>query len=279
MAGAARAAPPAYVAAAATLRREFATIRASMAELRALHGRAALTSFDDTASRDAEVEAATRGVTSALRAAEAKIAALAAPPTLAGAASPSDAEDRVRTNVRRTLAGELQALSLQFRREQKDYLSKLQRARGGGGGGTGAAATNGGWDALLDGAGRTASMDSGGASPSGGGGAFSVQQTARAERLARAAAERDRDVAAVVTSIADLAQIVKDLGVLVIEQGTVLDRIDYNIETVAVRVEDGARQLKRAERSQRAGRLALCIMLLAAAVIFMLLIIVLKAVF
>ena len=39
------------------------------------------------------------------------------------------------------------------------------------------------------------------------------------------------------------------------------------------------RQLVRAEKTQRAGRLVLCIMLLAAMVLFMLLIILLRAIF
>jgi hypothetical protein len=41
----------------------------------------------------------------------------------------------------------------------------------------------------------------------------------------------------------------------------------------------GVRQLVRAEKTQRAGRLVLCIMLLAAMVLFMLLIILLRAIF
>ena len=246
-----------YVAAAAQVRADMSAIRTRMAELKALHGRAALTSFDDTAGRDAEVDAATRGVTAAFRAAEARLVAVGAP---ARAGAPAD--DRVQANVRRTLAAELQALSLAFRKQQKEYLSKLQREKGGGGGG-GAHA----WDDLLDGAGREASVDSETASPT------------LAATTARAAAERDRDVAAVVQSIHDLGAIVKDLGVLVIEQGTVLDRIDHNIETVATRVADGARQLARAEKSQRAGRMVMIIMLLAALVVLMLLIVVLRALF
>ncbi len=46
------------------------------------------------------------------------------------------------------------------------------------------------------------------------------------------AQERDREVRNIVQSINDLAQIMKDLSVLVIDQGTIVDRIDYNMEQV-----------------------------------------------
>ena len=46
-----------------------------------------------------------------------------------------------------------------------------------------------------------------------------------------------------------------------------------------LKTKTGVRQLVRAEKTQRAGRLVLCIMLLAAMVLFMLLIIVLRAIF
>lgn len=46
------------------------------------------------------------------------------------------------------------------------------------------------------------------------------------------AQERDREVRNILQSINDLAQIMKDLSVLVIDQGTIVDRIDYNMEQV-----------------------------------------------
>lgn len=57
--------------------------------------------------------------------------------------------------------------------------------------------------------------------------------------------EREREIEQVVESVNELAQIMKDLSVLVIDQGTIIDRIDYNIQNVAASVEEGYKQLQK----------------------------------
>ena len=75
-------------------------------------------------------------------------------------------------------------------------------------------------------------------------------------------ATRDHEINTLVSSIEELSQIFKELAVLVIDQGTILDRIDYNMEQVVEKVEDGVVELERAEELQKSARPRWCICIL-----------------
>lgn len=87
------------------------------------------------------------------------------------------------------------------------------------------------------------------------------------EQNTQVIAEREEEVNKIVRSIVDLNEIFKDLANMVHEQGTVLDRIDYNIEQTQVQVQEGYKQLQKAERYQRNNRKMHCILILAATII------------
>ena len=71
----------------------------------------------------------------------------------------------------------------------------------------------------------------------------------------------------------EVAHIFKELAVLVIDQGTILDRIDFNMETVSDRVHNATEQLQRAERSSKKARPIKCVLalLFIIAILFVLL--------
>lgn len=59
---------------------------------------------------------------------------------------------------------------------------------------------------------------------------------------------RDREVTEIANSIASLAELFKDLSILVIDQGTLLDSIEYNIEQASVHVAEAVKELDVATR-------------------------------
>ncbi|EDW30532.1 GL26795 [Drosophila persimilis] len=94
------------------------------------------------------------------------------------------------------------------------------------------------------------------------------------EENSKLAEHREQEVTKIVKSINDLNDIFKDLGHMVQEQGTVLDRIDYNVEQTQTRVSEGLRQLHKAEMYQRKNRKMCIILVLAAITFFMLLLLI-----
>jgi syntaxin 16 len=59
---------------------------------------------------------------------------------------------------------------------------------------------------------------------------------------------RDREITSIAESIADLAGLFRDLNIMVIDQGTLLDRVDYNIEQMAYDVRGAVEELETATK-------------------------------
>ena len=59
--------------------------------------------------------------------------------------------------------------------------------------------------------------------------------------------KRDSELNILLNSINDLAEVFKDMQTLVMEQGTILDRIDYNIESSIINIQESNKNLKKAE--------------------------------
>ncbi|XP_048758808.1 syntaxin-7-like isoform X1 [Ostrea edulis] len=66
--------------------------------------------------------------------------------------------------------------------------------------------------------------------------------------------EREAAIKQLENDITDVNQIFKDLGMLVHEQGEMLDSIEANVESAAIQVEDGSKQLSQAQNYQSKAR-------------------------
>lgn len=72
---------------------------------------------------------------------------------------------------------------------------------------------------------------------------FSDAQMAVVEANDHAITQREKEINEIAKSIMTLAEIFRELQTMVIDQGTVLDRIDYNIEQTNVHLESAHGEL------------------------------------
>ena len=87
---------------------------------------------------------------------------------------------------------------------------------------------------------------------------------------------RSKEINQLADSINTLAVLFKDFSVLVIEQGTILDRIDYNIENAVVHVEKAAVHLESTLKVEKSTRARSCLICLAAAIFILVIILLIK---
>ena len=173
------------------------------------------------------------------------------------------AEVEVRANIQSSNARKIQELSVAFRRQQKQYLSDVTAQKSGNDSQFGLELTGvgGGGSSSADG------LDSAG---------FTTQQLAVVNDLDGIVSQRDEEIQNIAHSIEELSTIFKELSVLVIDQGTILDRIDFNMEQVVEHTKEGINQLEKAEKHQKSARPLKCIACLLIAIAVMLTILILK---
>ena len=253
-------APPGWVKHVDAVEQSLRTIQDQMNDLQSLHSQRVGSVFGKNLDNmEGRIEKMTNAITDEFRVAERHLQAVG---KQAAAATTSD-EATVGANVQRSLAKRLQELSVNFRQSQRKYLAEVQAQK------SGKAPDN------LD------LWDSGGGSGGMMGGAesgefFTTQQMAVVDDLTQAVQSRDAEIVQIAKSIEELSSIFKELAVLVIDQGTILDRIDYNMEAVVEHTKTGIQQLEKAERAQKSARPMRCIICLSVLIFVLLVLLILK---
>ncbi|KAF5182687.1 Syntaxin-like protein [Thalictrum thalictroides] len=246
--------PPAWVDVSEEIAANIQRARTKMAELAKAHAKALMPSFGDGREDQHMIEALTHEITNLLKRSEKRLRRLSA-------AGPSE-DSNVRKNVQRSLATDLQSLSVDLRKKQSTYLKRLRQQKEG----------QDGVDLEMNLKENRSELEVDDLS----GMEFSDHQMSKLKKSEAFTAEREKEINQVVESVNELAQIMKDLSVLVIDQGTIVDRIDYNVQNVAASVEQGFKQLQKAERTQRKGGMVKCATILVIMCFIMLVLLIIK---
>lgn len=250
--------PPQWVDVVEEIQHEITRIKQRMQELSTLHDRHLnRPTLDDSVDEEQTIEITTKEITQMFHECQGSIQRIGRQ-----SRSATKQEQRLLKNVMSSLAVSLQDLSLNFRKGQSSYLKRLKNReeRERQYFDTGLPATS---SALMneDVVEDDELYDRG----------FTSEQMRLAEENSVLIEQREKEIQSIVQSISELNEIFRDLATMIVEQGTILDRIDYNVEQAAVKVEEGLEQLKKGERHQKSSLKMLCIILLGVLVVIMLL--------
>ena len=247
------------------------------AKLDKLHQKHVLPGFEDDSVKRAEereIELLTQEITRGFRDCQnaiGRIEKMVKEAKQTGGLSKGD--ESMARNIQIALAARVQEVSATFRKKQSSYLNKL-RALGGFSSPIGRSSTPvQNQNPYSDPSMLESDFDK----------SFSqstLQQTAQKRFHSNTndavIEQREREINDIAKGIIELADIFKDLQTMVIDQGTMLDRIDYNVERMAVDVKEAEKELVVATGYQRRSMKRKILLLLLLLVIGLFVILLIK---
>ncbi|KAH9257954.1 hypothetical protein BASA81_003973 [Batrachochytrium salamandrivorans] len=242
--------PPIWVDCKEACEQLMEQIKTNMCVLADLHASRLVVRIEDDSgnqAKDKEIDLLTKATTKKFRLAETKLGEITREAAVAGEDVVRDADLSVRVNCQRSLATSLQQLSLDFRQQQREYMQKVKLQK---------------QQAVPSFLSSSSSSD----------GTASAFLLAQDELLlqeqhadvgsTRRIRERDQEVGKIAKSIEELGTIFKHLSNLVIEQGSMLDRIDQNLDMVVDRTRMGVSELEVAAAYRKSSRANYCVLFL-----------------
>nr|XP_022335611.1 syntaxin-16-like isoform X2 [Crassostrea virginica]XP_022345186.1 syntaxin-16-like isoform X2 [Crassostrea virginica] len=251
--------PPEWVDGVEEVQFEMSRIKQKMKELATLHDRHLnRPTLDDSIQEEHTIEIMTQEITQMFTRCQ-RLVQQISNRSLHG----TDQEKRLSTNIVSSLVRSLQEMSTNFRKSQSVYLKKIksreERSR------EFFDSSIGPDSALMQESDPFIEhYDKG----------FTKAQMQIVEENSTAVRHREKEITQIVKSIQDLNDIFRDLSQMVVDQGTILDRIDYNVEHAGVQVEKGLKQLQKAEKYQKKNRKMLIIVILTCLIIILIFVLV-----
>ncbi|XP_077191831.1 syntaxin-16 isoform X2 [Paroedura picta] len=244
--------PPKWVDGIEEIQYEISRVKQKMKELASLHDKHLnRPTLDDSSEEEHAIEITTQEITQLFHRCQRAVQTLHS-----RSRGCTEQEQRLLKNIVSSLALSLQELSTNFRHGQSDYLKRMKNRE---------ERSKHFFDTsvpLMDDGENSTIYDRG----------FTDDQLVLVEQNTMLVEEREREIRQIVQSISDLNEIFRDLGSMIVEQGTVLDRIDYNVEQSCIKTDEGLKQLHKAEQYQKKNRKMLVILILFVVVIVLIIV-------
>lgn len=253
--------PPAWLDVSDQVDELLTHIDTQLGQLQILHRKNALPGFDDRTSEEKEIEQLTYTITTEVHECQSLIKQF----ELMAAKGTSTEEERMARNMKVALATKVQATSGKFRKLQSSYLKAISGNR---------ATSTGSSVGLIDLENGTGDAETEGLSTN----ALEemAQTSVQIDSQSTAIQLREQEISKIATGILELSAIFKDLQTMVIDQGTLLDRIDYNIETMHTHVKAADKELIQATHYQKRTQKCKLILLLSLIVFGLFIILLIK---
>jgi len=243
--------PPSFVGQSEALQYQMARAEAKVQQLHDLHSKhLRRPTLDEVSQEESDIKSLTNEITQMFSECHHQIKSIRRN-TLH---SINGTEEIIVQNLISYLSGRLQDLTSTFRQSQNDYLKHLQARE----------EKSAQFFDLDEVDPMTEALDK----------QWSDQNQMLLQDNTRFVKQREQEINEIVQSIGNLNLIFKELAQMVTEQGTIIDRIDYNIENTSIKVHDGLQQIKKAAMYQKSDKKMHCIVILAVIVIIELLILV-----
>ncbi|ORY84709.1 t-SNARE [Leucosporidium creatinivorum] len=241
--------PPKWVDLADRVEEVVERVKPKIAHLDKLHAKHILPGFKDRSAEEREIDALANEITRDFRLTQMSIRQIAeisktllsTPARGAESAEAKRLDLIMAANVQTALATKVQEISGVFRKKQTAYLRQLKghESRASALGGSNSASTSAlGQDPLASLADDEQYS-------------LQAQQSLSQSSHTAALSQRDSEISSIAQSIVDLSDLFKDLSSLVIDQGTLLDRVDWNVEQMGGEVRGAVEELKEATNYQR----------------------------
>lgn len=170
-----------------------------------------------------------------------------------------DTLEKIRRNVLSSLMFSLNSLMNDFRTSQANYLRHLDTRKHN-------------LDSFLVTSGTTQLADLSEISLGEELSIDQIQQIVENEHMTK---EREKEILRISKSILEMNGIFKDIATMIIDQGAILDRIDYNVEQSATRIKSALQSVEKAENYQKKNKKMHLIVVLAGFAIFLMFLIIL----